>query len=93
MERYLLYRRLFFAATLVATIAPHAAALAAQQEFVAEYCTDYSVDRLIKEDNVDDMDLRDQYDLIDKYFADCMTKQKAETHKEATYVDQPVFFN
>ena len=93
MEKTISYRMAIFAVTTIASAFLYTDALAATTEYIAEYCTDHSVERLIREDSVDEMDLRDQYDLIDKYFAACMTKQKAEMRKEATYVNQPVFFN
>lgn len=92
MDRILLYKRLAIAGAVAIAFAQNAAQ-AATQEYIADYCTVYSVDRLVQEDKVDEMDLRDQYDLIDKYFADCMTKQKADIRKEAAYVEQSVFFN
>ncbi len=93
MEHYTLYGRLCVAITFASALLAQGSAYAANQEYLAEYCTDYSVSRLIRDDNSDEMNLRDQYDLIDRYFADCMVQQKAAIRRETAYVTQPVFFN
>ena len=94
MEEYLLRcSRILIAGVMVTIIWPYTVALAATEEFITNYCTDYSVHRLIQEGSNDEMNLQDQYDLIDKYFTDCIIKKRAEIRKEAVYSTQPVFFN